>query len=562
MTNYSPAPMATPTEADPSTDHKVVGTLFVVSAFVFLAVGGMAGALAKEDVGGTLELVSDRTFRHLFNMPGLVLVMLVVLPLWLGLASALVPLQIGATRLAFPRVHAFALWAFVAGGVMLLVAPRSSDLVRGMELGSVLPDSAAFRDDGSMLALLGLLMVLGAAVVVAVNLATTVLALRAPGLTLARVPMFSFSVLVSALVMLLAVPVVAAALVMLLVDGHYGGRIFNGFTGSKGGIPLLWPRIFWFGAYPFLWALLLPALGAVADIVPVFARRRLFSHHRAVAAVTGVGVLAFFGWGSQVPSLSRARVLFALAVLAGLLPVASLVANWLMTMRGAGGRRRVAGAERKLSVPMIGALGTSLLVLSGLALGAASAFNAGGDFVSYWWSGEQHLLFVAAPLVAATAALHYWAPKLWGRSLSAGTGGLTVLALTGGALLAFFLPQFLLGAQDIGLDLDSFTAADGWDVANVISSIGMLAMALGSLALAVDLVVNVVAGRGRRATDDPWGGHTLEWATTSPPPPLNFVALPEIRSEAPLLDLTSTDTDTEPDDLSADDARAEPVGVA
>ena len=144
----------------------------------------------------------------------------------------------------------------------------------------------------------------------------TVLQLRAPGLTMARIPLFSWSATVSSAVMLLALPVLVAALLLLFVDRHYGGHVFNGFTGCRGGNPLLWPRLFWFGAFPLLWALLLPALGAVSDIVPVFARRRLFSHQRAVVAIAAVGVLSFAGWGSEVANLRRARPLFALGVLA------------------------------------------------------------------------------------------------------------------------------------------------------------------------------------------------------------------------------------------------------
>lgn len=540
------------------TDHKVIGTLFIVAALALLAVGAFAGALAKEEIGGPVELVSDATYRDLFNVPGITLVFMVALPLWLGLASAIVPLQIGATRMAFPRVHGLALWSFLSGAAMLAIAPRMDGPVRGMNLGAVLPDSAAFRGDGPTLAILGLGLIMAAAVMVAVNLAVTVLALRAEGLTLSRLPLFSFSSLVSGLVMLLAVPVMLAALILLLVDGHYGGRTLNGFTGSRGGNPLLWPRLFWFGAYPFLWSLLLPALGAISDIVPTFALRRLFSHARALAAVCAVGVLAFFGWGSQVPSLSRARPLFTVAVLVGLLPVASLVLNWLATLITA--RRRVAGAADTEggapSVPLLGALVTTLLVLVGLGVGAAAAFNSGGDFVSYWWSAEQHLLFVGAPLTAAVAALHFWAPKLWGRKLSTGTGRLSVLAVGVGSLVAF-LPMLAVGAQDIGLDLDSFTAGAGWEPANNISSIGTLILGLGILLLVVDLAVSSVARRGEPATANPWGGFTLEWATSSPPPPLNFSTLPDIRSEAPLLDLALAETG-DPDES----APSEPVAVS
>ena len=258
-------------------------------------------------------MVGGNTYRQLFTMHGVVMVFLFLLPLWLGLVTALVPLQIGATRMAFPRVHALSLWLFLGGAAMVVAAPLVSDVVGGWTLSDPLPDGPEFTGEGVDLVILGL---------IAGGRRRHHGGDQRPGHRPAAagsgphhgphppVQLVGHGVVGRAC----SWPCRCwwRALLMLFVDRHYGGHVFNGFTGSRGGNPLLWPRLFWFAAFPLLWALLLPALGAVSDIVPVFARRELFSHQRAVAALAAVGVLSFAGWGSEVASLRRARPLFAL----------------------------------------------------------------------------------------------------------------------------------------------------------------------------------------------------------------------------------------------------------
>ena len=525
------------------TDHKVIGTLFVAAALLFLVVGGaLAGGLRAQLATSELEVLGANTYRQLFTMHGVMMVFLFLLPLWLGLVTAMVPLQIGATRMAFPRVHALSLWLFLGGAGMVVAAPIVSDVVGGWTLSGPLPIGPGFTGEGIDVLILGLVLVSVAAVTVAINVLVTVLQLRAPGLTMARIPMFSWSATVSSAVMLLALPVLIAALLMLFLDRHYGAQVFSGFTGSRGGNPLMWPRLFWFAAYPLLWALLLPALGAISDIVPVFARRKLFSHQRAVAALAAIGVLSFAGWGSEVGSLRRARPLFALGVLLVLLPVASLILNWLGTVAKAA-RHDKAVKEGLRSVPMLHVRGALGLLLLGLAGALVAGLDAGGrSHRNYWGIATQHTLFFGVATVGAVAALYFWAPKLWGRHLSERIGRLQFLALVGGMYLAF-LPMFVLGIQDLGAHTSSYSD-DSFGPANLVSAVGTGIVILGVLLLVLNVLVSVVAGRGQAATSDPWDGHTLEWATTSPPPADNFRVLPEVRSETPLLDLDQSETST------------------
>lgn len=517
------------------TDHKAVGKLYIVAALVFLVAGGVVALVMRAQLATPdADIVGRNTYRQLFTMHGVTMVFLFLLPVWLGLATAIVPLQLGATRMAFPRAHALSFWLFLGGAVMVVAAPFVSDLLSGWTLSDPIPERLGLRGNGPDWLILGMGLVAAAGVVASVNLTSTILSLRVEGLTLRRVPPFTWSVLVSSSVLMLALPVLIAALTMLVVDRHYAGHVFDGWTGSRGGNPLMWPRMFWFAAYPTLWALLLPALGAISEIVPVFARRRLADHRRAILALTAVGVLAFAGWGSEVRTLSRARPLFALGALAVLAPVASLVLNWLLTLRGAG---RDPGARRRMRrMPMLHAVGFVSVLAVGLGGGVISAIDAGRrSHSNYWAVAEQHTLFFGAATVGAVAALYYWAPKLWGRHLSEGIGSLQFLALVGGLHLTF-LPMYVLGIQDMGVHIPVLDADEDWELANLAASAGAAVVGLGLLLLVANLVGSLVAGRGARAEDDPWEGHTLEWATTSPPPVHNFDDLPVVRSEAPLLD--------------------------
>jgi len=523
----------------PATDHKVIGTLFVVFAFLFLIASGVIAAIMRAQLSGAdLSIVGRADYRQLFTMHGVLGVFGFLAPVWIGLATALVPLQIGSSRLAFPRLQALTLWSTIAGGVMMACSPfvKGGKLVSGWTLSTPIPDRTVVPGNGPDLLILGLTVVAFALLLAVANLLVTIIKLRAPGLTLRRAPMFSWSVLVAGAVLLLALPVLITGLVMLFVDRHYGGEIFRGFTGNGGGNPNIWPRLFWFAAYPTLWALLLPALGTAAEIIPVFTRRRLFSHHRAAAAIGAIGVLAFAGWGSEVQNLSRARVLFALGALAVLAPVAGVLLNLLATV--ARGRKQVGGRPPDTrSAPMLLAVGFLTVVAVGLGGAAISALTTGtSSHRNYWQVATQHTLFFGAATLGVVAAITYWAPKLWGRHLSDKGGALAALLLVGGMHLAF-LPMFVLGIQDMRVHLFTYDSGDGFAPANLVSTAGTMVIVLGVVVFALDLVVSVVAGKGRRADGDPWQGNTLEWATSSPPPSHNFDRLPEVRSEVPLLDL-------------------------
>ncbi|MDQ4133365.1 MAG: cbb3-type cytochrome c oxidase subunit I [Actinomycetota bacterium] len=538
-------------EGPAGTDHKAVGTLFVVVALAFLVASGIIALFMRAQLSAPdVEFMWNRSYRQLFTLHGIFGVFLFLAPAWVGVATAVVPLQIGASRLAFARLQVFSLVLLLFGGGMIAYSPFAygGAITSGWSLSAPIPVGRLFRGQGPELLVLGLGVVGIALTLAAVNLIVTIVRLRAPGLTLRRTPLFSWSVLVSSSVLLLALPVLVGSLVMLFVDQHYNGRVFSGFTGSNGGNPLLWPRLFWFAAYPTLWALLLPALGTVSEIIPVFTRTRLFSHQRARLAMVGIGVLAFVGWGSEVPNLRGAKWLFALGALAVLAPVASLVLNWLATAgkglmaarKGGDKPRTGARAARQSggrSAPTLHAGGLIVVLALGLAAAVVSAVDAtGGSHTNHWSVGMQHTLFFGTGILGFFAAIYYWGPKLWGRHLSEGLGKMQLGVLMLGLVLTV-VPMFVLGIQDMHVHLSRYPDDESWQAANVAVGIGGAITVFAVVLFLVNLLVSVAARRGRRADANPWSGGTLEWATASPPPPHDFDAIPEIRSETPLLDM-------------------------
>ena len=523
------------------TDHKLIGKLHLVLAVTFLAAGGVIALVLRMQLSGPdVDLFTSVNYTRLLTLHGTYMVFLFLLPAWIGLATVLVPLQIGATRLAFPRLAPLSLGLFVAGAGMAVAAPlvKGRDLGTGWTLGALVSRRASAPGDGPELLMLGLMLVGAAVIVASINIIATVVLLRAPALTLRRVPLFSFSMLVSSAMLLLATPVLIVGLGLLFADHHYGGRVFDA---SRGGNPLAWARLFWFFAYPAMWALVLPALGVLGEIVPVFSRRRLaghpLGHQVATGAMVAIGALAFTGWGSQLPGdPSLPRWFFSVTSLIILGPALVLVLTCLGSLRL---------GRPQLGAPLVGALALASVVLLGLpaaAIAAVAPTSRVGNG-TYWTVAVQHYLFFGAATIGVLAALVYWAPKLWGRRVpeGAGLGGFGLVLL--GAHLTF-LPMYVLGLQEMPRHTPSYPTHENWQAANVISTGGAFLLVLGLLVLFVALAA--VAARGRARTDDdrtaedaadPWQGHTLEWATTSPPPPHNFDALPEVRSERPLLDL-------------------------
>jgi heme/copper-type cytochrome/quinol oxidase subunit 1 len=498
-----------------SGDPRMVGQLFVGTSFAFLVAAGAVGVLVGFDrVDTAANSIFGDDLARAYSFHAVAGLFLVVMPLLLGLASAVVPLQVGASTLAFPRLTAASYWTYVTAGALV----AASYVVDGGPGGT---DAA-----GTELFLLALIAVLVALTLGWVSVATTVLTLRAPGLSLRRVPVFSWSVMTAGVVWTLALPVLAAVLLLAWVDLRHGEQ----FMGGSGGI---YDRIAWVFWQPTVYGFAVPALGIVSDIVPTFARRRLFRHSAALGLIGLLAALGFGAWAqfpvtlegsAEVPWLFEWpwMVVSGLAI-AGVLGLFLLCANTLRL-----------GAPR-FGAPLVVGLSGALLILAGVAAGGATIIDAADLDGTTWMTAQANLVLIGT-LTVAVAGLAYWAPKLYGKLLPeplVGLGGLLLLLGT----LAYAVPDLVSGVIGQGrLMADGSVPpadVDTVETLNLVSAIGAVVVVVG----VVVVILALAKPRGAATVaDDPWEGNTLEWATTSPPPVGNFPSLPPVASEAPVYD--------------------------
>jgi heme/copper-type cytochrome/quinol oxidase subunit 1 len=495
-------------------DHKVIGRAYIVAALAFLLVGGAVGGLLRAGLD-----LSDASYLRLYDLHATGTAVLVLAPLWLGLATYLVPLQIGAVRLAFPRLQSFAFWSYVLGGILHLASyTGDGPRVAGLSFEHLTLTGSGDKAHTDLwiasLAVITIAAVLGAA-----NLVATVLNLRTEGMTLGRIPMFSWATLVSGTGTVLAAPVFLAGLLLLFLDQHFGGREF--FAQGTVGTQVVWQHMLWLYGRPDLYLLVVPGLGAASDIVSKAARRPLANTD---AARMAIGAFAFLGFGAWAAGTKVAGAV-VLPTYSGLtaavvLPLGALVLLWLDTLRRAAGIKPDGGIA--FVVAFILTVGAG-----GVAAVAAALKTVDG---SAWSTGQVHLVAFAAPLLLAVGALHHWAPKLWGRPLSAAEAAAHALLLFGGAALTA---------------LGSYLA--GWDgqakATNVNDGFAKLSVAGGAVLLLglVAVALAVLARTLQPGSAEDADGITLEWAAPSPPPPHNFDTLPEVRSDAPLADLRAAE---------------------
>ena len=528
-----PAVREAGSEALPVTaDHKRLGLLFLGGSLLFLVVGGIVGGALRAELADEGVQIVGGNYSRLFSLHATVSSLLFLGPAWIGLATYVVPLQLGAGRLALPRLHAVAAWLFLCGGALLVLAYLLGPPV-GLGIADarpmVAPDGGAGH--ANALAIVSMALVASATVLAAVSLAVTILKLRTPGLTLRRLPMFSWATLVTSLTTVVATPVFLGGLVLLYVDQRFGGDFFSrdNVAGQT-----VWQHSLWLFGRPEVYLLLLPGLGAACDIVATHAHRPLVSLDAARAHIALFAVLAFGAWAAGT-DVADAIVLPTYTPLTALvaLPVAVLVLVWLGT---------VAKGRPRMHPSLLFVAG--FVALTGVgALHVVAAAAAGVDGAA-WATGHLHTVACGGPTLLLAGAIYHWAPKLFGRELAAGLGRVAFLGLFGGFFL-LGLGSYLAGYDGAPAHVRDFDFSSSATTYGLLAVVGGAVVLVGALAMIADIAL-AIGGRSRAAgPDDPYGGLTLEWATSSPPPPQGFDAVPEVRSAHPLLDLR---TSSEPAD--------------
>ncbi|MGI8684539.1 MAG: cytochrome c oxidase subunit I [Acidimicrobiales bacterium] len=525
----APAPVGSPRPAgsEPivaTADHKLLGLLFLGGSLAFLVVGGIVGMALRVELADQGVSIVGGSYNRLFSLHATVSALLFLPAAWIGLATYVVPLQIGSGRLALPRMHAFAAWLYLLGGGLLITGYLLGPPV-GLGLADSVPTAAPAggADNANALVIVAMGMVAVSTILAAVDLAVTILKLRTPGLTLRRLPMFSWATLVSSLVTILSTPVFLGGLVLLYLDQRFGGTFFapDNVAGQT-----VWQHTLWLFGRPETYLFVLPGLGAASDIVATHCRRPLVSLAAGRTAIAMFGVLSFGSWaaGTKVADAIVLPTYTPLTALV-LVPLAILTLVWLGTA--------LKGKPR---------LHPSLLFVAGavglFAVGALHALAAAAAGVEgrAWTTGHLHTVAFGAPTLLLIGAVYHWAPKLFGRELSPGMGRLAFLGLFGGFFL-LGLGSYLTGYDGGPAHVKDFDFTASGTTYGLLAAVGGLVVVLGAVAMLGDVVLAAAARSVAAGPDDPYEGLTLEWATASPPPPTGFDSVPEVRSANPLLDL-------------------------
>ena len=525
----SPGPGAKIVKIVTTTDHKTIGLLYLVTSFwFFMGSGAMAMVIRAELAQPGLQIVSPEQYNQLFTIHGTVMMFLFAPPAAYGFANFIMPLQIGAPDMSFPRLNAFSYWLYLFGGLTVVagfLAPEGAASF-GWYAYAPLNDIIRSPQVGADLWIIGLLTSGLGTILGAVNFITTIITLRAPGMTMFRMPIFCWNILVTSILVLLAFPVITAAFFALLADRHLGAQIYNAETGGA----ILWQHLFWFFGHPEVYIIALPFFGIITEVIPVFSRKPLFGYKGLVFATIAIGALSLTVWAHHMFATGAILLPF-FAFLSFLIAVPTGVKffNWIGTMwRG----------QITFETPMLFCIGFLVTFLLGGLTGVLLASPPIDFHVhdTYFVVAHFHYVVFGTAVFAFFAGAYYWFPKFTGRMMDDRIGKVHFWTLFFGFHLTF-LVQHWLGAEGMPRRYVDYLPSDGFTTLNTVSSIG--AFVLGASTLPFIYNVWVSFQRGERAPgDDPWGfGNSLEWATSCPPPRHNFVTLPRIRSERPAFDL-------------------------
>src|SRR3954453_11163427 len=510
------------------TDHKRIGILYIVTTFVFFVLGGIEALLMRVQLGAPDNtFLTPSTYNALFTLHGTTMIFLFVVPVMAGFGNYFLPLMIGARDMAFPKLNALSYWLLLAGGIVFY----ASLFFHAPEAGwtSYAPlSNKGFSETGGIDAWIYLIHLTGiSSLLGAVNFYATIANMRAPGMGWGRLPLFVWSLLTYAVLLILALPVIAGAVTLLLADRHFGTGFFDQ---SKGGDPLLWQHLFWFFGHPEVYIMILPGFGMISEILPVFARKPIFGYKAIAAATVVIAFLALLVWAHHMfstPSATVVLVFFMISSFLIAIPTGVKIFNWIATLwRG----------TVEFKTPLLFAVGfISVFLIGGITGIFLAGFPVGWQLTdTYFVVAHLHSGPRGGSVFAIFAGIYYWFPKMTGRRLSESLGKWSFAFMYIGFNVTFLI-QPSTGMDRTRRCVYEYPDVGHLAIYNLISTIGSFILATG-IGLTI---INVVRSlkHGVRAGPDPWKANTLEWFVPAPPPVNNFDVTPRVRSVEPMKDI-------------------------
>ncbi len=523
-------------------DHKKIGIMYIVTAFFFFLAGGTEALLVRTQLAQPDgKVLTPEIYNQVFTMHGTTMIFLFVMPMLTGLGNFIVPLMIGARDMAYPRLNAFGYWVVLFGGLFLSVsflfgqAPNAgwfnyapiNELTSGCGSNAVLCTPGLNTDFWA----LGILMLGVSSIAGSLNFVVTILKMRAPGMTINRMPLFTWMTLITAFLLLFALPSVTAASILLLLDRHIGTHFYQA---GAGGDPLLWQHLFWSFGHPEVYILILPAFGMISEILPVFSRKPIFGYTFIAWSGVAIGFLSFTVWAHHMFAVGLplvAQAFFATSTTLIAIPTAVKIFNWVAT---------IYGGKVRLTASMLFAVGFIAMFLIGGLNGAALAVVPFDYQVTdtYFVVSHLHYVLFGGTVFGVFGGIFYWFPKMTGRLLNERLGKWQFWLMLIGVNLTFF-PMHILGLLGMPRRVYTYAHNLGWNELNLLSTIGAFIIAAAIMVFLWNFIVTLRSGE--KAGDDPWDAYTLEWDTSSPPKPYNFEVVPTVRSRRPFYDKKNPD---------------------